>query len=161
MLLLYGCGLRTAEVCALDLSDIDKERKEVIVRRGKNDIARRIPVPAELYTEILAYLAQRGGVRGPLFKTFTKRKRISSKDVLSIVRGAVKRSGLKGKITPKTLRHTFASHLMDAGVNVAVIAVLMGHRTPRDTGVYIHALKGKKEDAIKKMELEFNKEDQL
>jgi integrase len=132
----------------------------VIVRRGKNDIARRIPVPSELWTEILAFLAERGGVRGPLFKTFARRKRLLSKDVLGVVKDSAKRAGLEGKITPKTLRHTFASHLMDADVNVAVIAVLMGHRSPRETGVYIHALKGKKEDAVKVLELGLNKEDE-
>lgn len=148
ILLLYGCGLRTLELCKLDVQDISQERQEIFVKQTKGDIQRWIPVPEGVWTELLAYLAERKGVRGALFKTLARRQRIRSSTVLDAVSEAVTRAGLGGDITPRTLRHTFATHLMDAGVDLAVISILMGHRSPRETGVYLHALPGRKERAV-------------
>jgi site-specific recombinase XerD len=148
ILLLYGCGLRTNELCQLDLGDVNREKQEILVRQAKGDIQRWIPVPDGVWTEVLAYLSERKGVRGPLLKTEAKNKRIREIDVLEAVREAVKKAGLEGEITPRTLRHTFATHLMDAGVDLAVISSLMGHRSPRETGVYLHSLPGRKEKAV-------------
>ena len=58
-----------------------------------------------------------------------------------------KRAGLQ-ELTPKMLRHSFATHLMDRGVDLAVIASLMGHRSAHETGVYLHRLPGKAEAAV-------------
>ena len=84
VLLLYGCGLRTSELCALDVADVSRERQELIVRHGKGDRPRCIPIPEALYTELLAYLLDRGK-RGALFRTSIKARRISAKDVCDIV----------------------------------------------------------------------------
>jgi integrase/recombinase XerD len=152
ILLLYGCGLRTSELCGLDIEDVDVERSEVFVRRGKGSRERRIPVPDGLWTELLAYRADRGGKRGALFRTSAKRVRLSAHDVCQVVSEAVGRAKLGDGITPKTLRHTFATHLMDQGIDVAVIASLMGHRSPAETGVYLHALPGRREAAVAKLD---------
>ncbi|MBI9019487.1 MAG: tyrosine-type recombinase/integrase, partial [Phycisphaerae bacterium] len=90
--------------------------------------------------------------RGPLFRTTAKKKRISNKDVGSVVRKASKRAGISWKITPKTLRHTYATHLMDCGVDLAVISSLMGHRGPSETGVYLHVLQGRSQDAVEHLQ---------
>lgn len=66
-----------------------------------------------------------------------------------MVSAAAQAAGLSGMVTPKTLRHSFATHLMDRGVDLAVIASLMGHRSPQETGVYLHALPGRRENAVK------------
>ena len=151
ILILYGCGLRTGELCALDVQDIDKERQEIFVRLGKGEIQRRVPVPGGVWIELLAYLSERGGKRGPLFKTAIKKKRISTKNVRDVVREKSKQAKLNKKVTPKVLRHTFASHLMDSGVDIAIISSLMGHSTPRETGIYLHAFKNKKDAAVDKL----------
>jgi site-specific recombinase XerD len=148
ILLLYGCGLRTRELCELSVQDIDMETREVYVRRGKGGIQRRIPVPDAVWTELLAYLRERGGKQGPLFRTESKKLRISTNDVRAVVRAAVIRAGLSGDITAKTLRHSFATHLMDAGVDLSVISSLMGHKGPTETGVYLHALDKAKQSGI-------------
>lgn len=149
ILLLYGCGLRTAELCQLDVADVDLQRQEVLVRHGKGDRARRIPVADAVWTVLLAYLAERKGRRGALIRTETKQVRFSSKDVGEVVHRAVQTAGLAQTVTPKTLRHSFATHLMDRGVDVAVIASLMGHRSAQETGVYLHGLPGRRENAVK------------
>jgi integrase/recombinase XerD len=148
VLLLYGCGLRTDELCALDVAWINRERHELLVLRAKGDRPRTIPIPEALYTELLAYLLEHGK-RGPLFRTSTRGRRLRACDVCSIVRDTVTRAGLRPGITPRTLRHSFATHLMDRGVDLAVIASLMGHRSPQETGVYLHVLPGRTEAAVR------------
>ena len=148
ILLLYGCGLRTAELCQLDLSDVDLERQELLVRHGKGDRERRIPVPEGVWVALLAYLAERKGRRGALLRTANKRVRIAAKDVCEVVSAAARKSGFQQPLTAKMLRHSFATHLMDRGVDLAVIASLMGHRSAQETGVYLHRLPGRAEAAV-------------
>ena len=148
VLLLYGCGLRTSELCALNVADIHRERRELSVLRAKGDRPRTIPIPGGVYTELLAYLLERGQ-RGALLRTAAKRRRLRAIDICKAVSGAASRAGLSSDITPKALRHSFATHLMDRGVDLAVIASLMGHRSPQETGVYLHVLPGRREAAVR------------
>jgi site-specific recombinase XerD len=152
ILLLYGCGLRTAELCALDVPDIVRERQELTVRKAKGDLPRVIPIPDGVYSELLAYLLEHGK-RGALFRTAHLKRRIRDKDVCECVRAAVARAGLESVVTARTLRHTFATHLMDRGVGLAVIASLMGHRSPHETGVYLHALPGRGAAAVRRLKI--------
>jgi integrase/recombinase XerD len=127
---------------------VDLERQELVVRQGKGDRARRLPVPEAVWTVLLAYLAERKGRRGALLRTFQKKVRLRPCDVCEVVSAAVRRAGLPGEVTAKTLRHSFATHLMDRGVDLAVIASLMGHRSAQETGVYLHRLPGRAEAAV-------------
>ncbi len=148
VLLLYGCGLRTSELCALDVGDINRERREILVRKAKGDRPRSIPIPDALYTELLAYLLEHGK-RGALLRTNARQRRITSKHVCDIVSAAAARAALRPGVTARTLRHSFATHLMDRGVDLAVIASLMGHRSPHETGVYLHVLPERPEAAVR------------
>ena len=148
VLLLYGCGLRTNELCELDVADVNRERRELVVLKAKGDRPRAIPIPDGLYTELLAYLLEHGK-RGPLFRTSTHKRRLRSHDVCDVVTAVAARAGLRSGITPRTLRHSFATHLMDRGVDLAIIASLMGHRSPQETGVYLHVLPGRPQAAVR------------
>jgi integrase/recombinase XerD len=148
VLLLYGCGLRTHELCALNVEHVAVELRELHVLTAKGDKPRVVPVPDGVFVELLAYLHERGGKRGALFRTATKGKRISNKDAGAVVRAAAHRAALPDTLTPRTLRHSFATHLMDRGVDLGVIASLMGHRSPNETGVYLHVLPSRKEQAV-------------
>jgi len=148
ILVLYGCGLRTHELCALNVQHICIERREINVLTAKGDRPRTVPLPDAVFTELLAYLHERGGKRGPLFKTYIKKTRVRHPNVGHAVRQAALRAGLSNDITPKTLRHSFATHLMDRGVDLGIIASLMGHRSPQETGVYLHVLPSRKEHAV-------------
>ncbi len=151
VLLLYGCGLRTNELCQLDVPDIERERGEVYVRHGKGDRQRVVPIPDGVFTEVLAYLLERGGQRGALFRTRAWRKRLIARDVCEVIRRAAERAGLSKLVTPKLLRHSYATHLMDRGVDLAVIASLMGHRSPAETGVYLHVLGDQPRTAVQQL----------
>mgnify|MGYP001818810954 CR=1 FL=1 len=148
ILMLYGCGLRTHELCALNVQHVCIERREVNVLTAKGDKPRTVPIPDAVFTELLAYLHERGGKRGPLFKTYVKKTRVRHQNVGNAVRQAALRARLANDITPKTLRHSFATHLMDRGVDLGIIASLMGHRSPQETGVYLHVLPSRKERAV-------------
>lgn len=146
VLLLYGCGLRNGELCGLNIQDIDHERREIkVTGKGKQRV---IPLMDVIYTELLAYLNDRRSSTGALFKTFFKKTRVRISDVIEIVDEATRRVGIEKRITPKTLRHTFASHLAERGVDVGVIAKLMGHRSPWETSVYLHAPKQKLNETV-------------
>jgi len=151
VLLLYGCGLRTDELCRLNLEDVNRERQELTVWQGKGDRQRVVPIPAGVFTELLAYLLERGGKRGPLLRTPAKRCRLSAKVVCEVIRRAAERAGLEKLVTPKTLRHSYATHLMDRNVDLAVIASLMGHRGPQETGVYLHVLGDRPREAVDRL----------
>lgn len=148
ILLLYGCGLRTNELCSLDVGNINRERHELNVLKAKGDKPRSIPIPEALYTELLAYLLEHGK-RGALFRTSFRGRRIRDKDVCVVVTTTAARAGLRGGVTARTLRHSFATHLMDRGVDLAIIASLMGHRSPQETGVYLHVLPHRPEAAVR------------
>jgi integrase/recombinase XerD len=153
VLLLYGCGLRTKELRDLRLQDLNLPRQELLVRAGKGDRQRIVPLPEMVHTELLAYLQERGGKRGPLLRTAVKGRPLQAKDVCEIIRRATQRAGLTREITPKTLRHSYSTHLMDRGVDLAVIAKLMGHRSPAETGVYLHVLRDRPRRAVNRLNL--------
>jgi len=152
ILLLYGCGLRTDELCALDVANVNRERHELLVLKAKGDRPRAVPIPEAVYTELLAYLLDHGK-RGALFRTTIRKSRLRVNDICEIVRAAARRASLPNSVTPRTLRHSFATHLMDRGVDLAVIASLMGHRSPQETGVYLHVLPGRPQAAVRKLPL--------
>ncbi len=152
VMLLYGCGLRTGELCTLKIKDVSTEGRELHVKHAKGDIERIIPLPEVVYTELLAYLLERKAKRGQLFVTEAKRRPIQQKLVGTVVREAALRAGITRPVTPKILRHSFATHLMDRGVDISIISKLMGHAGPVESGVYLHVLPGRKEKAVEKLD---------
>lgn len=153
LLVLYGCGLRTSELINLTMPSLRIETQELLVM-GKGSKERLLPLSDKVFSELIKYLQDRKGKSGPLFKTHHKKTKMSVSYVGNIIKLAAKRVHLEKMITPKTLRHAFASHLLNAGVDIATVSVLMGHRSPRETGVYIHAEKSNLESAIFKMQEE-------
>ena len=153
VLLLYGCGLRTQELCRLNVEHVDVERHELFIAHGKGDRQRTVPIPETVFTELLAYLHERGGRRGPLFRTEVRHTRILASVLGDVIREAAERAHLGRAITPRTLRHAYATHLMDAGVDLAVISSLMGHRSPSETGVYLHVLADRPQAAVRQLPL--------
>jgi integrase len=83
ILLLYGCGLRTDELCSLDVAHVNRERHELLVLKAKGDRPRVVPIPEAVYTELLAYLLDHGK-RGPLFRTSIRKSRLRVNDALGL-----------------------------------------------------------------------------
>jgi len=134
--LLYASGVRVAECCGLDLEDLDRRHGTVRVM-GKGSKERVVPV-GEIALEALdAYLDRRGGGNGPLFRN-ARGTRLSTRSVHSIVRRRARAAGLARRVTPHTLRHTFATHLLGEGADLRFIQELLGHSRLSTTQRYTH-----------------------
>jgi integrase/recombinase XerD len=137
--LLYGTGIRVSELCGLLIYDVSDD---VIKVRGKGSKERIVPIGKEALKAIDAYLV---GVRGSfesersqfLFLT-EKGKPITRLLVWQLVRHYAAVAGLTKKISPHTFRHTYASHLLDAGADLRIIQDLLGHAHISSTDRYTH-----------------------
>ena len=158
VLILYGLGLRTSELCGIKIKDISIDEQDLFVK-GKFDIERRIPIPDGVWVELPAYLHEADLKRGLLFRTEHKKRKLSVADVGVVVKKYSAFAKLESGVTPKSLRHTFASHLIGEGIDISVISMLMGHKSPKETGSYLHAY----EKDVRAAAFEFDKilEDEL
>ncbi len=134
--LLYASGLRVAEGCGLDLDDLDEARRTVRVV-GKGDQERVVPVGETALEALAAYLAMRGRQRGPLFLN-ARGGRLTSRSAHRIVRARARQVGIDQRVTPHTLRHSFATHMLGAGADLRLIQELLGHRRLSTTQRYTH-----------------------
>jgi integrase/recombinase XerC len=135
--LMLWAGLRESEVAQLDCSDVQiGERKgRVIVRRGKGDKRREIPLNSEALRAISAWDRVRGNEPGALF-TGKGGERITGKGIQDRTRVIRLAAGLDEDVTPHALRHTFAKRMVDAGVPIGTVQKLLGHSRLETTLVY-------------------------
>jgi integrase/recombinase XerC len=134
--LLYASGLRVAECCGLDVEDLDEGRRTVRVV-GKGDKERVVPVGETALEALAAYLAMRGRARGALFRN-ARGGRLTTRSALRIVKGLARRAGLGQRVTPHTLRHSFATHMLGEGADLRLIQELLGHSRLSTTQRYTH-----------------------
>jgi integrase/recombinase XerC len=137
VLMLYGTGVRTMELLGLKVADLDLERGTVFVR-GKGRRQRYVPLPPAVAGEMLRYMRLRPK-RGKALFVGRSGRAMANGDLRRMLKEAARRAAIAKAVVPKMLRHTYASHMMDVGVSLAVIARLMGHSTISETGVYPHA----------------------
>jgi integrase/recombinase XerC len=134
--MLYATGARVAEFCALDLADVDGAGDTIRVR-GKGAKERVIPVGDAALQALAAYLRVRGNADGPLFEN-VRGGRLTARSVHRIVKARSRAAGLTRRVTPHTLRHTFATHMLDAGADLRLIQDLLGHSRLSTTQRYTH-----------------------
>jgi integrase/recombinase XerC len=134
--LLYASGLRVAEGCGLDLDDLDEARRTVRVV-GKGDKERVVPVGETALEALAAHLAMRGRQRGPLFLN-ARGGRLTPRSAHRIVRARARQVGIDQRVTPHTLRHSFATHMLGAGADLRLIQELLGHSRLSTTQRYTH-----------------------
>ena len=135
-LLLYGAGLRVSELCNLKKSDVDFERSLIVVRGGKGAKDRVVPIPGFLLEEIKSYLETRDDDSEYLIVEEGRREkdRISPKTVWYLLKKYGERAGVK--VTPHMLRHSFATHMLENGVDIRAIQELLGHSNLSTTQIY-------------------------
>jgi integrase/recombinase XerD len=136
ILLLYAAGLRVSELVALDVGDVDLERLLLHIRgaKGRKD---RISVLSERIVEELVWLRAEREPDAPLFVGRT-RGRWSTRSVQHVVARAARLAGVGGRITPHSLRHAFATHLLEGGTDLRHIQHLLGHASVQTTTRYTH-----------------------
>ncbi len=156
--LLYASGLRISEALGLDRQDLSLESNSVRVI-GKGDRERLVPVGDVAVAALRRYLAdvrpawlamasarpdsgeaqrRKGDARGgPIFLS-SRGRRLGRMDAWRIIRRAALRAGLTGHVTPHTLRHSFATHLLEGGADLRVVQELLGHASITTTQLYTH-----------------------
>jgi integrase/recombinase XerD len=137
LMITYGCGLRLSEIRYLKPEDIDLERDMLWVRHGKGDKDRGIMLDPVLKQAIAAYLP---GIKGNpyLFEGFTKGEPLSARSISKIYETACETAGVTMRGGIHSLRHSFATHLLEHGTDLRIIQELMGHSQSKTTEIYTH-----------------------
>lgn len=142
--LLYGTGARISEAVGLDVDDLDllSEDSSVLLR-GKGSKERIVPVGRYAQASIASYLqnarpelaASGSAARGALFLN-ARGGRLSRQSAWAIIARAAERAGITAEVSPHTLRHSFATHLLEGGADVRVVQELLGHSSVTTTQIY-------------------------
>lgn len=133
---MYGAGLRVREACALRVEDIDRKRRQLRVRSGKGGHDRYAILGPRLLGELERYW-RAVKPRGPwLFPGRSGTRHANPRGVQRVLREAARACGINKHVTPHTLRHSFATHLLEAGTDIRVIQVMLGHASIESTARY-------------------------
>jgi integrase/recombinase XerD len=134
----YAAGLRISEVCGLRITDIDSRRKHIHVRAGKGKKDRYVML-GESLLELLRQYYQKVRPKGEyLFPGYNPQRPICTTAVSQVLQKVVRQTGLTKKVSMHTLRHCFATHLLEAGTDIRILQVLLGHSSIRTTQRYTH-----------------------
>lgn len=141
IMMLYSTGLRRAELCRLKVSDVDSKRMMVRVEQGKGGIDREVPLSQTLLQALREYYRWMkpqtylfpGTVNG-----WRADKPVTENMAWQAVHEARIRAGITKHVTPHTLRHCFATHLLESGADLRSIQMMLGHSDIEATAIYLH-----------------------
>ena len=142
MMILYGAGLRVSELCGLCVKDIDSSRMVLRIRQGKGNKERYAKLSPQLLNVLREYYREYKPADW-LFPGRIAGQPITRMNVGKLFESVRKRAGLGKNITPHTLRHSYASHMLDAGADLRTIQVLLGHQSITSTAIYMHVSQAK------------------
>jgi len=148
---MYACGLRASEAVGLELGDVDLE-EGLLCARGKGSKERIVPIGRQAQTAVMVYL--RGGRPDLVGDRVQTRLLVNHRGgpltrqgLYKIVQGHARRAGLEEKMSPHTLRHTFATHLLAGGCDLRSLQEMLGHADLATTQVYTHLSADRLKDA--------------
>ena len=139
--LMYTCGMRVSEAVNLRLDDIDSKRMAIWVRNAKGYKDRSVPLPIQTLTQLRLYWLK---YRPKIFLFPSKKGTvpITTNCVQRCLKATVRQSKTQKNVSCHTLRHSYATHLVEAGVHLRVIQALLGHKTITSTFIYMHLTQG-------------------
>jgi integrase/recombinase XerD len=137
LMTIYAAGLRRSEVAGLRVPDIDSARMTITVHQGKGRKDRVVMLSPVLLDTLRQYWRQHKPKEW-LFPGRTPDQPISTNDIFMVFHNAVRRAGITKKVSPHSLRHSFATHLLESGTDLRTIQILMGHRSLKTTARYLH-----------------------
>lgn len=134
--IIYSCGLRRSEVTNIRLTDLDRERNLLHIREGKGGVDRIVPVPEKVWAKTDEYLL----CYKPRIYLFEGQSggRYSSESVYRVFKEALNRAGIRKEVGVHSLRHSYATHLHESGLDIRYIQELLGHKSTRTTEIYTH-----------------------
>jgi len=134
----YGCGLRLLEATRIEVRDIDSKRMLVHVRQGKGKKDRYVTLSPVLLEMLRSYWRQSRPKRLLFPAPDDPNKPLNPTTLQKHCQKVCLRGGMKKRITPRTLRHAFATHLLEGGANIRVVQTLLGHSSVHTTEIYTH-----------------------
>jgi site-specific recombinase XerD len=137
LMLIYSAGLRSSEVIHLKISDIDFERRSIHIRRSKYNKDRVVPLSEYMAVGLGKYIVLERPLTW-LFNGKTLGTTYSPKGISWVMREAVKTAGIAKDVTVHTLRHSYATHLIEDGLNIITVKDLLGHSKIETTMIYLH-----------------------
>ena len=148
---IYGCGLRLQEGVGLQVSNVDSDRMCLHIQQGKGRKDRYVPLPQSVLPLLRAYwLTHRHSTwLFPAKTTTGVRQTMSPTGVQRAFKSALQESGINKTASVHTLRHSWATHLLEAGVNLRLIQIWLGHRSLKTTAIYTHLTRPAEEMATR------------
>lgn len=141
LLTMYAAGLRRSELYRLKVSNIDSQRMMLRIERSKNGVDRDVPLSSKLLETLREYwrwMRPKTYLFPGTQNGWRADKPITPKVIWEAVQQAAKRAGIQKHVTPHTLRHSYATHLLEAGADIRTIQMLLGHADLTHTTVYLH-----------------------
>lgn len=135
--LAYATGLRRAELINLTLKHIDSPRNVIRVIQGKGNKSREVPAPTVLIQRLREYY-KHYHPKTYLFEGYRPGMPYSATSIENIVKGAAAKAGIKKDVYPHILRHSFATHMLEKGVNLKRLQIILGHNAMKTTSIYLH-----------------------
>jgi site-specific recombinase XerD len=155
LMLLYSTGIRRSELVRLRVQDIDSERMIVHIRQGKGGKDRDVPMCPKLLETLREYWRWKKPKTWLFPRGIAKRgdsKHLTDKAVWFAVSEAARHAGLKKRVAPHMLRHSFATHLLENGADLPTIQVLLGHADLEATSIYLHLSRRHLETTVNPLE---------
>jgi site-specific recombinase XerD len=140
--LMYACGLRVSEATRLRIDDIDGKRMVVWVRQGKGNKDRQVPLPRRTLQSMRQYWRDCSPPQPWLFPDAAAKGPLSRNTLDRAIRAARQQSGIRKRVSCHTLRHSYATHLLERGVDLRSIQGLLGHANIKSTIIYLHLTQG-------------------
>ena len=137
LMTIYAAGLRRSEAAGLRVRDIDSARMTITVHQGKGRKDRVVMLSPVLLDTLRQYWRQHKPKEW-LFPGNNPGQPISGNDIFMVFHNAVRRAGITKKVSPHSLRHSFATHLLESGTDLRTIQILLGHRSLKTTARYLH-----------------------
>ena len=135
--MIYACGMRVSEILSLKISDLDFDNKSGNIRQAKGKKDRFFNIP-DFLSKDLKKRAERQKENGEVFLFTGPKGALSSRNIQKIVSLASKKAQIKKEVHPHTLRHSFATHLLESGTDIRYIQALLGHSSISNTEIYTH-----------------------
>lgn len=135
--LIYSSGLRVGEAINMKIEDVDSKRMVLNIRGSKGNKDRQVPLSKKVLEMLRGYYRQYRP-REYLFNGFGDKQKYSPTSIRAVLNRASKKAEIKKKISPHTLRHSYATHLLESGIDLRYIQELLGHNDIDTTKVYLH-----------------------
>jgi len=135
--LAYATGMRRGELLNLKPGHIDGQRKVIRVVAGKGHKQRQIPIPDSLISLLRNYYKKYHPTTF-LFEGYIQGETYSAASFTKVVKSAAKKAGINKLVSPHVLRHSFATHMLEKGINLKKLQLILGHNSMKTTSIYLH-----------------------